>query len=91
MNTKALESLIVVTVHVAHQKVKDGKIDQVQQTAALVIKRIIDVKVQEFVFTRMLMIMVIKDRPRMMTLKRYELLRYLTNFNKISRIVKNSV
>ena len=36
MNTKALESLVVVAVHVAHQKVKDGKVDQVQQTATLV-------------------------------------------------------
>merc|ERR1719370_17442 len=35
---KALESLIVVAIHVAHQKVKDGKVHQVQQTATLIIR-----------------------------------------------------
>ena len=47
MSTKALESLIVVAIHVAHQKVKDGKVHQVQQTASLVMKKVVDIKVQE--------------------------------------------
>jgi len=36
--SKALESLIVVAVHVAHQEVKDGEVHQVQQTATLIIR-----------------------------------------------------
>ena len=36
VNTKALECLIVVAVHVPHQEVKDGKIHQVKQTATLI-------------------------------------------------------
>ena len=38
MSTKALESLIVVAIHVAHQKVEDGEVDQVQQTTTLIIR-----------------------------------------------------
>ena len=48
MNTKALESLIVVPVHVAHQKVKDGEIHQVEQTPALVAKKINDYEKGKF-------------------------------------------
>ena len=47
MNTKALESLVVVAVHVAHQKVKDGEVHQVQQTPTLEMKKIVSVKNQE--------------------------------------------
>ena len=40
--TKALESLVVVAVHVAHQEIEDGEVHQVQQSATLLMKRIID-------------------------------------------------
>ena len=62
MNTKALESVIVVAVHVAHQKVKDGEVHQVQQTPTLVMKKIVDAKVQEFIIIQaLLMITVTKQ------------------------------
>ena len=61
MNTKALESVIVVAVHVAHQKVKDGEVHQVQQTPTLEIKKIVSVKVQEFIIILLLMITVTNE------------------------------
>lgn len=35
---KALEGLIVVAVHVAHEEVEDGEVDQVKQSTTLVIR-----------------------------------------------------
>ena len=61
MNTKALESVIVVAVHVAHQKVKDGEVHQVQQTPTLEMKKIVSVKVQEFIIILLLMITITKE------------------------------